>query len=213
MNRTPGWSDDDLVAISAIEHWSYCPRQCALIHLEQTFEESVHTMRGRRVHERADSGLASVARGVRTARSVPLWSDRLGLIGRADIVEFRPTGPCPIEYKSGRKRIGEHEALQVCAQAMCLEEMLGVPVPQGEIWWHASKSRQTIACDANLRTRVESAIIEVRTMLASRRLPPAIEDRRCKECSLRDACLPGLCSRPRQVLRWIADLYSPEEAP
>jgi CRISPR-associated exonuclease Cas4 len=112
------------VLISALEHWSYCPRQCGLIHLEQTFDENYYTVRGTVAHERADRGRASTEHGVRIERDVPVWSDRLALIGKVDTVEWSSKGvPYPVEYKSGRKRAWVHEAIQLCAQAMCLEEM------------------------------------------------------------------------------------------
>src|SRR3954470_4175210 len=115
------------VPISAIEHYSYCPRQCALIHVEQTFDENVYPIRGNLAHERVDAAEETVRSDVRVARSVPLWSERYGLRGKADLVEFRADGPYPVEYKVGARR-GRHADLQLCAQALCLEEMLGVAV-------------------------------------------------------------------------------------
>jgi CRISPR-associated exonuclease Cas4 len=203
------WRDEELVPLSALEHWSYCPRQCALIHLDQTFEESVHTLRGQRVHERADSGEPSMSQGIRVVRGLPLWSGRLGLTGRADIVEFGPGGPCPVEYKSGKQRPGEHESLQVCAQAMCLEEMLGEPVAEGAIWWHGSRSRQIVRCDAVLRQAVEQAVDDVREMMREQRLPGAFHAPRCRACSLRDVCLPVLCADERRVREMMSALFMP----
>src|SRR5437016_14378748 len=101
ISAVQGWDEDDLIMISALEHYSYCPRQCALIHVEQTFDENLFTMRGRLAHERVDAGDDGVSRGVRTARGIPVWSERLGLRGKADLVEFRAGGPYPVEYKVG----------------------------------------------------------------------------------------------------------------
>ena len=129
------WDDAGLfdVPISAIEHSSYCPRQCALIQ-EQTFEENVYTVRGRLSHERVDSGDVETRPGVRVLRSLPLWSERLGLRGKADVVELRPSEPpFPVEYKVGRRH-PPHADLQLCAQALCLEEMLGVEIPDGAVY-------------------------------------------------------------------------------
>ena len=204
----PRWADHDLVPISALEHWSYCPRQCGLIHLEQTYDENLFTLRGRRVHERADDPGAAAA-GVRVVRALPLWSAHLGLTGRADAVEFRGAVPMPVEYKSGPKRDARHEALQLCAQAICLEEMLGAPVPAGAIWHHASRQRQEVAFDAALRARVAEATHAVRAMLADGRLPPAVDDRRCRHCSLADACLPGVMAHPARVRGWLGELFRP----
>src|SRR3989337_2737475 len=117
---------DDPVPISALNHFAYCPRRCALIHIEHMFEENVYTMRGHALHERTDAPEESRQENdVRVERALPLWSIRLGLIGKADIVEFHGLTPFPVEYKSGRLRQYENDDLQLCAQALCLEEMIG----------------------------------------------------------------------------------------
>lgn len=205
--QTVSWRDDDLVLISAIEHWSYCPRQCALIHLEQTYDENLYTLRGNRAHRAADEAGVGTERGVRVARAVPLWSRRLGLTGRADVVEWHGAVPYPVEYKAGSRRAWGHEALQLCAQALCLEEMLGVDVPAGAVWYHASKLRREVAFDPPLRTAVGEATAAVRAMLAGSRLPPAPNDRRCPKCSLFDACLPALAASPARVRGLHAALF------
>ena len=134
------------VLISAIQHHACCPRQCALIHVEQTFEENVFTMRGRRKHARADSGVRTTKGAVRSLRGIPLWSDSLGIRGKADVVEIRPSGPFPVEYKAGKRRIRPTE-MQLCAQALCLEEMFGTRVPQGAIYLAGTKRRETVPID------------------------------------------------------------------
>lgn len=191
-------TDPDLeVPISAIEHYSYCPRQCALIHVEQTYEENLFTVRGKLAHERVDTAVDSLAGQVRTLRSLPLWSERLRLRGKADAVELRPEGPYPVEYKSGRRR-GIHADLQLCAQALCLEEMLGVPVPRGAIFCHATRTRHEVCCDDKLRQLTLAAIQGVRALLAAQHMPPPPNDARCRHCSLREACLPEVVAdRPR----------------
>jgi CRISPR-associated exonuclease Cas4 len=163
----PSWTDDDLVLISALEHWSYCPRQCGLIHVEQIFDENRYTQRGKRAHERIDSGVAGTERGVRQFRSITLWSDRLGLIGKSDLVEFRGKTPVPVETKSGTgvRRDWRHEALQLCAQAICLEEMLGIEVPAGAIFSATDRKRTSIEFDPELRREVEHATIAIREMI------------------------------------------------
>ena len=184
-------ADGQVVPISALEHWSYCPRQCALIHVEQTYEENVFTIRGRLAHERTDAGEETSERGVRAVRSVALWSERLGLRGKADIVELRPEGPYPVEMKVGRRH-GAHADLQLCAQALCLEEMLGVPVPRGAIYSHAARRRYDVALDEPLRRRTVAAIEAVRAMLRAQQVPPAPNDARCPKCSLLSVCLPSV---------------------
>jgi len=205
MTRT--WLDDELVLISALEHWSYCQRQCALIHLEQTYDENLYTLRGNRAHRQADETSIAVQRGVRTVRAIPLWSERLGLTGKADIVEFHGDTPFPVEYKAGSRRTWGHEALQLCAQAICLEEQFGRAVPDGAIWYHGSRQRREVTFDPALRLAVEEATVAVRAMLAGERLPEAPNDRRCPKCSLVDACLPGVTANPARVRGFHASLF------
>jgi CRISPR-associated exonuclease Cas4 len=201
--------DDDLtVPISAIEHYSYCPRQCALIHIEQVFEDNIHTIRGTIAHERVDAGVGSVQTGVRFVRGLPLWSERHGLRGRADLVEFRPDGYYPVEYKSGPRK-GRHADLQLCAQAMCLEEMFGVPVPLGAVFHRASATRREVCLDPDLRAATLEIVEAIRAMLAETKVPPPANDARCKRCSLQDACVPGLASSPGRLASYENDLFTP----
>jgi CRISPR-associated exonuclease Cas4 len=187
------WADeDDLeVPISALEHFSYCPRQCALIHVEQTFEENLFTVRGQLAHERVDSAEGGLRAGVHVVRSMPLWSERLHLRGKADIVEFRPQGPFPVEYKLGRL-VRSHAALQLCAQALCLEEMLGVSVPEGALFSHATRRRTNVSFDEELRSATQTATVKIRSLLLNQQLPEPPNDARCPNCSLLDACLPNV---------------------
>ncbi len=205
-------ADAELVPVSALEHFSYCPRQCGLIHLEQVFDENVYTMRGRYAHERVHEVAHETRPDVRREYAMPIWSRRLGLIGRADLVEFTPEGPYPVEHKVGKKRTWSHEAIQLCAQGMCLEEMLGVPVPRGAIYYHTSRSRREVEFDAELRWLVESTATAVRDMLRSSALPAPNFDARCRHCSLLDSCLPEVVRRPARERAWRAALYRVDEA-
>jgi CRISPR-associated exonuclease Cas4 len=155
--------------------------------VEQVFEDNVFTERGQIAHERADSDAPPDHR-VRFA--VPLWSDRLGLIGRADAVEFGAGRVAPIEYKVGTIRDWMHEAYQLCAQALCLEEMLGVDVPEGWIFYRASRRRRRVTLSPGLRQATESMIGEMRALLETQTLPPPVDDERCRHCSLVMVCLP-----------------------
>jgi CRISPR-associated exonuclease Cas4 len=179
------------VLISAIEHYSYCPRQCALIHVEQIYEENVFTVRGTLVHERVHSEENTPLRGVPVVRGMPLWSSALRLRGKADLVELGPEGPYPVEYKSGRRR-GQHADLQLCAQALCLEEMFDVPVSLGAVYYFATRSRQEVSFDEPLRQRTRQVIEQIRSLLADNALPPPRNDARCRNCSLKEACLPDV---------------------
>lgn len=184
-------TDTDPIPLSALQHWTYCPRQCGLIHLEQQFAENIHTARGQAVHHLVDTPGYEVRHGVRVERALPLWSDRLGLIGKADLVEFHPDGTVfPVEFKHGRKRQKTHDDIQLAAQALCLEDMLGRPVPQGAIFHASSHRRRAVDITPELRALVVETAEAIRAMLISGKLPSPVNDARCKECSLRDICQP-----------------------
>ena len=187
------WREEEIVLISALEHYSYCPRQCALIHVEQVFDENVFTLRGRHAHDRADGPTTRIENGVRIERALPLWSDRWGLNGRGDVVEFHPDGRIiPVEYKHGTRRERRHDDLQLCAQALCLEEMLGTAVDTGAVFSLQTKRRRDVAFTEDLRSETHEVIAQVRHLLqSSGPLPEAVDDKRCPRCSLIDACLPG----------------------
>lgn len=206
------WDESELVMISALEHWSYCPRQCGLIHLEQTFDENLYTLRGRAVHERVDEPEADVREGIRIERAVPLWSKRLGLIGKADVVEFHDETLYPVEYKHGPRREREHDDLQLCAQALCLEEMTGKDVPRGAIYHHTSRRRREVEFTPELRRRVAEAVEAVRTMLQSRSLPPAVNDKRCDRCSLLESCMPSVIGEKERAKALAQELFSVKES-
>ena len=209
----PGdWRDEDLVLISAIEHWSYCPRQCALIHLEQTYDENIFTLRGSRAHERVHQESVATEDGIKVLRDVPLWSNRLGLIGKSDAVEFHGDMPYPVEYKVGKRRTWGHEVLQLCAQAMCLEEMLGQPVPRGAIYYAASRRRREVTFGADERDLVGEVVRAIRGMLDGDRLPLAVDDPRCPNCSLVDACAPKITAHPAVIRGHYAELFHPVDA-
>lgn len=190
--------DDTLeVPVSALEHYSYCPRQCALIHVEQTYDENLYTIRGKLLHERVDSGDGRAERGVRTVRAMPLWSQRWRLQGKADVVEFHGRTPYPVEYKSGPYR-PPHADVQLCAQALCLEEMLNEAVPMGAIYAFAERRRHEVVFTSELRAVTIAAVAAVRSMLAQQQVPPAVNDSRCRQCSLLHSCLPSvLAEAPR----------------
>lgn len=207
--------DEDALPLSALQHWCYCPRQCLLIHAEQAFAENVHTLRGQAVHAKVDDPGVETRAGVRAARAVPLWCDRLGLVGKADVVEFLPDGtPYPVEYKHGRKGKagkGVHDDLQLAAQALCLEEMTGKAVTLGAIYHATSHRRREVSISTALRELVEETCAEIRRTLASGKMPSPVNDERCRECSLIELCQPApLANRERQ--RVLADhLFSTDD--
>ena len=202
----------DPIPISALEHFSYCPRQYALIHREQTYDENVFTLRGSIAHERVDQGAASAQDGVRVERAVALWSEELGLIGKADAVEFYGDTPFPVEYKVGRRKPDRHADIQVCAQAMCLEEMLGVHVPEGAVYHVASRQRRKVTFTPELRQRVRQSIDAIRSVDANEALPPPVADSRCAPCSLVEACMPKVGAERGRLRSHYASLFRLDEA-
>lgn len=201
------------IPLSALQHYSYCPRQCALIHQEQTFTENVFTLRGQRVHERVDEPDSRHEAGLRIEQSLPLFSDRLGLTGKADIVEFLPDGtPRPVEYKHGPRRKREHDDIQVAAQALCLEEMTGQPVPESVVFHHSSRRRRFVPITTALRAKVESLASEVRELLQDRRMPPpAADSELCRGCSLVDVCQPEMLKSGALLDQFAKTLFEPDE--
>jgi CRISPR-associated exonuclease Cas4 len=199
LERRNTMSEDETVLISALEHYSYCPRQCALIHVERVFDENLYTLRGRHAHERADDAQTRWENGVRIERALPLWSEKLGIQGKGDVVEFHPDGRVvPVEYKNGPRRERQHDDLQLCAQALCLEEMLNVPVTHGAIYSLQTHRRRDVAFTDVLRDHTQQAIQDVRTLMHSQGpLPPALDDKRCPRCSLLDACVPATVAAAR----------------
>lgn len=196
--------EPDPLSLSALQHWAYCPRQCGLIHLEQAFDDNLHTLRGQALHAQIDRPGMELRRGLRIERALPLWSDALGLIGKADVVEFEADGtPYPVEYKHGSRHkaadIAACDDIQLAAQSLCLEEMTGRAVPEGALYYATSRRRRTVLVDAALRARVLETITAVRTMLLAARLPdPTTDERRCRGCSLRERCQPQALARMRE---------------
>ncbi|MDL2337617.1 MAG: CRISPR-associated protein Cas4 [Pseudomonadota bacterium] len=207
--------DLDPLPLSALQHWAYCPRQCGLIHLEQAFDDNLHTLRGQAVHSTVDKPGVEVRAGLRVERALPLWSDALGLIGKADVVEFESDGtPYPVEYKHGSRNkavdIAACDDVQLAAQALCLEEMTGGAVREGALYYATSKRRRVVPIDDTLRSQVLETAAAVRAMQATGILPmPTNDVRRCKGCSLRDRCQPETVARLREPAVHNA-LFDPE---
>lgn len=188
------YTEDDLLPISALQHLLYCERQCALIHIERVWEENLFTAEGRILHEKVDSGEDCVRAGKRIARSLPLRSFRLGLSGIADVVEFGPekSDVYPIEYKRGRSKAANWDRIQLCAQAMALEEMLGVPVNEGALFYGKSRRREVVMLDAALREETLAASERLHSLIDSGQTPRARYEAKCDACSLIGQCMPKL---------------------
>lgn len=200
----------DPIAISALEHYAYCPRQCALIHVEQVWSENLYTMRGQDVHERVHDDSSHELAGVRLERSLPVWSRALNLTGKADLVEFHGHQPYPVEYKSGRRKRGVPEIIQLCAQAICLEEMFGVAVPKGALFWHGSRERQEVVFTDSMREQVKQVTQAVREMLEQRITPPPVNDKRCENCSLKESCMPAIVADKGRSRKAARELFQVE---
>ena len=213
---TPPASDDAAIPLSALQHWCYCPRQCALIHVGQAFAGNVFTLRGQAVHKRGDEPGVEMRAGLRIERALPIWSERLGLIGKADVVEFEPDGtPYPVEYKHGTRRkagfIAACDELQLAAQAMCLEQMTGRPVSEGALFYASSKRRRIVGITPALRAQVEQAVAGVRALLAAGKLPPPVNDDRCRACSLVELCQPQALAAHDAQMNLRRHLFDPED--
>lgn len=188
------YTEDDLLPISALQHLLFCERQCALIHIERAWEENLFTAEGRILHEKVDSGEDCVRAGRRIARSLPLRSLRLGLSGVADVVEFGPdkADVYPIEYKRGRSKAANWDRIQLCAQAMALEEMLGVSISAGALFYGKSRRREVVVFDEALREETAAASERLHGLIASGRTPVARYEAKCDACSLIGLCMPEL---------------------
>jgi CRISPR-associated exonuclease Cas4 len=228
-----------MIPLSAINQYLFCPRRAALICVEGIFNDNEHTLRGDIVHEHSDLPGYEVVKGVTLLRALPVWSERLGLNGKCDIVEVEaasssestsqvadsPWGRIaalrPVEFKLGKRRKWVNDDAQVCAQALCLEEMFGIPVPRGAIFHADSKRRREVEFTPELRANTEAAVMALHQLLESgvannpagspatqaSRLPPATFKPACEECSLFDICLPKAVASPERLTRLAHQLF------
>lgn len=196
-------SVEPIVLLSALEHHLYCPRQCALIYVDGVWSENRATVAGSRFHRRVDSPGGRVERGRTVVRAVPLCSERYGLSGRADAIEIHPDGAlAPVEHKAG-VRHGRAADVQLCAQALCLEEMFDREVPYGWVWYGGTRRRERVAIDSNLRALTVAVVDDVRSNIVQGRLPPPVNDGRCRSCQLEPSCLPRVVFRGDAVARFV----------
>lgn len=197
------FTEEQLLPISALQHLLFCERQCALIHIEGLWAENRLTIEGRHLHDKAHEGPDEIREGVRIVRGLPLRSLRLGLVGKADVVEFRsqdPSGeirtPFPVEYKRGRPKRHEADRVQLCAQGLCLEEMLGVAVPAGALFYGRTRRRFDVHFDVGIRHLTEETAQRLHALIGGGRTPRAVREPKCDSCSLLSLCLPDAL-RPR----------------
>jgi CRISPR-associated exonuclease Cas4 len=197
---------DNPIPLSALQHAVYCLRQAALIHIERLWEENIFTAQGQVVHQAIDEPGARKRRGVRRVSSMPLASRRLGVAGVADLVEFRDDDPArtpfPVDFKRGKPKPHRADEVQLCAQALCLEEMTGKAVPEGALFYAGTKRRQPVAFDTELRGLTEATILALSEMFAKGETPPAqYRAEKCRACSLLDLCRPKAGARSAKAWR------------
>jgi len=202
--------DADLIALSALQHYLYCPRQCALIHIEQSWAENIATAEGRVVHERVHAVESEMRRGIRTVTGMPLRSDRLGVTGIADVVELHRAAdgvwhPFPVEHKRGRPKAHRADEVQLCAQAMALEEMFAVEISAGALFYGQPRRRTAVTFDPTLRALTQTVAAATRTLIANGRTPRMEYDKkRCDGCSLIELCRPQATGAGASAAAWLA---------
>ncbi len=223
------YSEEDLLMLSGIQHMAFCERQWALIHIEQVWSENVRTIDGQHLHERTDDPFADETRKtLRIVRAMPLVSQQLGLRGIADVVEFQQSReyvegktsplrdrkgwwrPIPVEYKRGRPKFDDRDAVQLCAQAISLEEMLNVSIDEGFLFYGQTKHRESIAFTTTLRKHTAELATRMHRLFEEGRTPKAQKRRHCSQCSLVEQCQPDWTLRGRSVENYLARMCQVE---
>ena len=213
------YAEEDYLQISGIQHFAFCRRQWALIHIEGLWAENTRTVAGEALHERAhDDTMDAMRAGVLTVRGMPVQSRVLGVSGSCDIVEFHPDPDgvtlagregrwraYPVEYKRGEPKQNDCDRLQLCVQALCLEEMLLSPVPEGALYYGETRRREAVTLDEALREAARAMLEEMHQDAARRYTPKPKRTKACNSCSLRDACLPAL-GKTVSAAKWLAEM-------
>ena len=208
------YSDEDLLPVSALQHLIFCERQCALIHIEGQWSENYLTARGRVMHNKKVDNPNTEARGdLKIEYGMPLRSLRLGLMGKADVVEFHKQSdgqwlPFPVEHKLGKPKADDSDKVQLCAQALCLEEMLKVSVPSGAVFYGRPRRRLDILFDSELRLKTETVALRLHDLFKLGQTPPAVYEPKCDSCSLFDLCLPKLSSHSGSAQNYVNRLMT-----
>jgi CRISPR-associated exonuclease Cas4 len=207
------YTEDDLLPLSGLQHLLFCERQCALIHIEQVWAENVLTAEGRIMHERVHEEGKESRVDVRIEFGMPLRSLRLGLIAKADVVEFHRDRehpddvwrPFPVEYKRGKPKKGNYDKVQLCGQAMCLEEMMGVETPAGALFYGRTRRRQDVSFDSFLRQETGDAAKRFHELVESGVTPKAVYMKKCDNCSMYDLCMPKTVEKARSINKYLVD--------
>lgn len=223
------FTEDDLLPLSGLQHLLFCERQWALIHIEQQWEENRLTQEGRVLHDRVHDAGTEARADLVVARSLRVRSLRLGLAGETDAVEFRRVrtdsangvplegraglwAPFPVEYKRGKPKSNAWDEVQLCAQALCLEEIFGVVIEGGALFYGTTRRRTPVAFDALLRERTEALAKRMHELYAAGATPKAVYEKKCEKCSLMERCMPKMSARRRDVARYLATALKDVEA-
>lgn len=205
------YTENDFIMISALQHYVYCPRQCGLIHVDDVWQENVFTVRGNILHGKVDTDTYETRGNTKTVRGLRIHSYKFGITGRCDVVEFKETENgkivLPVEFKSGEPKEDISDKVQLCAQAICLEEMLNITIKQGAFFYGKIRRRNIVDIDEELRTQTENIILAVRQIVASKKIPIAEFQTKCRNCSLQSICQPKAMNK-RKLENYIKDLYS-----
>jgi CRISPR-associated exonuclease Cas4 len=207
------YTEDDFIQLSALQHLLFCERQCALIHVEQVWVENLFTAEGRIMHERVDTGNRESRGNIRIEYGMPLRSLRLGLSGKADVVEFHLSSddllsgnkskakwrPFPVEYKRGKPKKDNCDKVQLCAQALCLEEMLNTDIPEGALFYGKTRRRQDVVFDRALRLETEKAAKQAHELIKAGKTPKPVYTKKCDSCSFVGLCLPKIIEKSRSI--------------
>jgi CRISPR-associated exonuclease Cas4 len=199
------YTEDELIQLSALQHLVFCERQCALIHIEQMWSENLFTAEGRIMHDKVDTANRESRGNIRIEYGVPMRSLRLGLIGKADAVEFHRMDdgiwiPFPVEYKRGKPKMDDCDKVQLCAQAICLEEMLNIEIKHGALFYGRTRRREDVVFDEKLRMETEDAAMKVHALIESGTTPKPEYSKKCKKCSLYELCMPKVSRKVSNYL-------------
>ena len=215
------FTEDDFILISALQHYVYCPRQCALIHVEDVWNENLFTVRGEILHEKVDSDTYETRGAIKTIRGLRVHSFKYGITGRCDVVEFRKSGKegdsrfrgndseevIPVEFKSGKPKEDISDKVQLCAQVFCLEEMLNTKISKAAFFYGKIRRRNVIDINDELRVQTENIIVSVREIVSNKIIPHAVYEKKCRNCSLQSICQPKAMNK-RKLRNYIEGLYS-----
>ncbi len=208
MQKETFYSEDDFIHLGALQHYVFCPRQCALIHVEDAWRENVLTVRGKILHEQVDTDTYESRGAIKIVRGLRIHSYRLGIVGRCDVVEFHADGSVlPVEFKAGKPKEDLSDKIQLCAQALCLEEMLTIKITRGAFFYGKIRRRVQVELDEELRKQTESVIAAVHELVRDKRVPMARYMAKCRNCSLLDICQPRAMNE-RKLTHYMSNLYS-----